>query len=227
MSFFSRLFAKLFGRKERKEEAPRVPYTPTVDRPPYTPTGKFQPPEVTVPEHPRIPAITEPVPVPKPSPWPQGAYEYPAIGSGFWYVPDKHGYARGPFQSPQELLDYIKRSEVRDENLEQWRKEFESRIHVGTFNPVDIMRSPEESAFCYAASSVYFNKHVKPDGPVPRSFWFDSGLFAGNANSINGLINYGELKFIETHKSADAVVADFPAKQSELYWRVMAVVEGK
>src|SRR5574343_1267651 len=152
MSFFSRLFAKLFGKN--KEEAPRVSYTPAVDRPPYTPTGKFQPPEVTVPEHPRIPAITEALPAkPAVAPpdmaappfpglprtraeelgFPADAYEYPARGSNAWYVPngDGKGNLAGPFANATEFANWVTAVNVRDENLQRWREEFESRVYEG------------------------------------------------------------------------------------------------
>lgn len=132
MSFFSRLFAKLFGKK--KEEAPRVPYTPTIT-PPYVTTGKFQPPEVTVPEHPRVRAITEelptkpvvqtgvdgPPPASKLAGWPQGTYLFGPMEAK--YVPVKlpgRGWENaGPFNDPKEFDQWVADVMQRDKNMRE------------------------------------------------------------------------------------------------------------
>ena len=212
MSFFSKLFAKLFGKKEKQSTfapTPGVVYPTTFDThrtaetPPYPTTGKFQQPEV---ERPRIPAITEPVHEAAQG-WPPGAYEFPAKGSGNWYV--KHGVTNaGPFKVPAEYDAWVEAVKRRDASAHEADRMYANTVYQGMFPAGNFLHGPgegAEAAFIYAANCLYMETHDDTEYIYRRA-----GLFSGTHADIARLINYGEQERIFTHKNYAQLVAEFP-----------------
>ena len=208
MSFFSKLFAKLFGRK-KEQEAPRVPYTPTVERPPYATTGKWQaqgPVEVYTQEvvHPRVPAVSQPVNL-NTQGWPVGTYEFKP---GVYYVP-YDGSQGGPFKEPKEAFAWMAAVDRRNKSLKEGDQQTAGRVYEGMFPALNFIHGSSEgreAAFIYSANRIM----QEAKGSAAGNLYWDFGLFSGSVDDINGLINYGEQEQIFEHRSFFDTYQAFP-----------------
>lgn len=225
MSFFSKLFeqiGRIFGRKPKQEEAPRVPYTPAVERPPYVTTGKFQPPEVTVPETPRVRAITEELP-PKPqvsdsvrvvdqflggtvnsgeanrtdllpNGFPAKSYEFQP---GVWYTP--YGGTRGgPFKTPAESFAWMDAIDRNRANSQAATEAIASQVHGGVFSAVGGVNE-NEARMLYAANRALHQKTAGRGGDI----FYHHQILEGQIKDIANWINTGERLFNAIPGNAD------------------------
>lgn len=191
----------LFGKKEAPAPVPpAVVLTPM----PVAPTPAPAP--VAAPKP--APAPVAPVAV---TAWPPGAYEFPAPGSGTWYVPVLATQA-GPFRSPSEFDAWLTAAAQRDTNLAKWKEEFLAKAYTGQFPARNFIFGPgegAEAAFIYAASRLYRGKEDAA-GRFNADMYRDCGLFSGGNLDIAALINYGEQEQLYLHKTYEQTVADFP-----------------
>jgi hypothetical protein len=198
MKFLKKLFAKLFGKDEK---APST-FAPTPEiTPPYVSTGKFQPPEVA---HPRVPAVTQPVNL-NTAGWPVGTYEFKP---GVYYTP-YDGSNGGPFSKPAEAFAWIEAVDQRNRNSKEADEAMAKEVFVGLFPAANFILRPNEgaeAAFIYSANRMLQSKR----GSQAGNLYWDFGLFSGNRDQINGLINYGEQEQLYLHKNYETTFKDFP-----------------
>jgi hypothetical protein len=215
MSFFSRLFAKLFGRKKENTFAPTpgvvvptyhdVRNTSGTTTPPYATTGKFQDHQKPAVE--RIPAISQPVNV-NTEGWPVGTYEFQP---GVYYVPYK-GSNGGPFKEPKEAVAWMAAIDRNIANSQQNEQDWKDAVYRGTFPALNFIHGPQqgdEAAFIYAASRIY-REMMDKRGIFNSDMYRNEGLFTGTNNEIAQLINYGEQEQLYQHKTFAQTLVDFP-----------------
>jgi len=209
----------LFRKKKRfhQEERPQAP----IPAPLATPAQSEVPAPLPVLES---PVAVDPAPVapaPVASPWPPGSYEFPAAGSGSWYVPIPGGTA-GPFKRPEEYAEWVDAVKRRDKNLHEADRILANTYYEGPFPADSFIHGPGEgadAAFIYAASVIYRDSN-DAKGKYNTNLFHQAGLFSGYHAAISRLINYGEQEFIFTHMGVQQAVDSYP--DNELKRAVLA-----
>lgn len=141
--------------------------------------------------------LFKPAAVPPGPAWPEGAREFPRPGSGVWYVGSD-----GPFASPSEYYDYLRRARERDQNLSQWEQQQQVASYTGRW-PADSLTDDE-------AALVFAYTHRQPGTELAGQVYYRANLFSGDNAAISRLVNRGERVFVESHKSAWQTVAEAP-----------------
>jgi hypothetical protein len=174
MSFFSRLWNKLFGKKKEVQVLPVIV-------PSYPGIGKFTPPSYPNNLPPEYTVKENPVNM-QANGWPVGASEFVP---GAWYVPYE-GQNGGPFSTPQEAIDWMHRVDVRRNNLNSGEAASKTEQIRGNIPVVSV--SEYDAAFLYAANYVLqINK-----GSTAGNLFYNYGILDGTRQQIANLIGIGE-----------------------------------
>jgi hypothetical protein len=137
--------------------------------------------------------------------WPPGTYQFQP---GVFYTP-YGGSQGGPFKEPKEAFAWIESIDRHNRNSKEDDQQSGAQVFVGLFPAANFILGPNEgaeAAFIYSANRMLQSKR----GSAAGNLYWDFGLFSGNRDQINGLINYGEQEQIYQRKNHEATFNDFP-----------------